>query len=138
MAAITQISSISISSLVGPCLSRCARTMCSSFCLFRFLFALLKSSSSINICWGPVGSKLPLLHLLFTNADVVVPPLFGLNHIVICYFQHLPPAVFQAFSNPTPLFCPVALLHNLTFAALHNGERFRSRTQILNSSSATF
>lgn len=120
----TQISSVSISPLAGPCLSPCAPH--SFFCLFKFLFAFLKSSSSINICRGPIGSSMPLLHLLFTNADVVVPPLFGLNHIIMCYFQHLPPAVLQAFSNPMCLFCPVVLPSGLTFPALLNGEKFRS------------
>lgn len=131
MAAITQINSGSISPLAGPWLSPCARTMRSFFCLFKFLFALLKSSSSINICQGPVGSNLPRLHLLFTSADVVVPPLLGLNHIIISYFQHLSPAVFQTFSNPTPWLCPAALLHNFTFPALHSGEKCISHTPVL-------
>lgn len=47
------------------------------------------------------------------------------------------PAIFQVFSHPTLLFCPVALLHNLVFPALHNGEKFRWHTLMLNSSSAT-
>ena len=138
MAAITQINSVSIAPLAGPWLSPCAHTMGSFFCLFKFLFALLKSSSSINICRGPGGSNLPRLHLLLTSADVVGPPLLGLNRIIISYFQHPSPAVFQTFSNPTPRFCPVALFHNFTFPALHSGEKCISHNPVLNSRSATF
>lgn len=116
MAAITQINSVSISPLAGPCLSPCA--LDSFFCLFKFLFAFLKSSSSINICRGPIGPNVPLLHLLFTSAGMVVPPLFGLNPIIMCYFQHLPPAVLQAFSNPTCLFWPVVLPKGLIYPQL--------------------
>lgn len=138
MAAITQINSVSIAPLAGPWLSPCAHTMRSVFCLFKFLFAFLKSSSSINTCQGPVGSNLPRLHLLFTSEDVVGPPLLGLNHIIISYFQHPSPAVFQTFSNPTPRFCLVALLWNFTFPALHSGEKCISYAPVLNSRSATF
>ena len=113
--------------------------VCTSlFRLFKFLFAPLKSSSSINICWGSIGPNRALLQLLFTDADVGVPPLCGLSHIIPSYFQHFPSAALPAFPDLTTLFCPVVQIHNLTFQALCNGEKFRSHTRIMNSSPATF
>lgn len=79
-----------------------------------------------------------LLQLLFANADVGVPPLFDLNHIIPSYFQHLLSAALQAFLDLTALFGPVVHIHDLTFQALCNGEKFRSYSQIMNSSPATF
>lgn len=136
VAAITQIDSVRISPLAGPWLA--LRALVSFFCLFTFLFVPLKSSSSINICRGPLGSNMPLLHLLLTSADVVVPLPLGLNRVIIHCFQRLPPASLQAVSDPTSLFCYMVLPHDLTFPALCSGGKCESHTLILNSSSATF
>lgn len=57
---------------------------------------------------------MPLLHLLFMDVDVVVPPLF-VRITLLWYFQRLLPAVLHASSNPTSLFSPVAFPHTLAF-----------------------
>lgn len=66
---------------------------------------------------------MPLLHLLFTNTDVVVPPLFVSNHIILCYFRHPPPAAQSSSQIPHLCSALLFLSHDLIFLAQRNSEK---------------